>query len=697
MPLDLYGPCPCGSGKKFKWCCQPIHVQIDKAFRLDEEGQHEAASRIMDEVTAENPANPEAWGRKAQLLYQNDRVNDAEETLQKALDINPKYPFGHLLRGLFRQHEGEIAGALLLFRAAADLYDPEAKDVLAQVYSLIADCEMKLQHPVAAHAALATCMRLRPNEEVRKAIEMLFGTDSRLPASVRIAYTFLSPSPGSSSERRHTWDQALAGAATGKLSDAARAFEQLTNADANDAAAWYNLGLVRAWLGNNREAIDALDHYVSLEPNENQAGAAWALAEGLRFGQGMEDQADYVEHSAMFQVREPQKISNLLQELQRERRLIGVQVDEQQGVLTGIVTDQTGLVTAGACAGMTPHLGAYLMIIGDLFRLWSVSSESLDRVRRDLQQRVGPALSDARMQRGPANFGDIVSEALVFPIGVTDRAEAEKLVREYVQRYFEDRWIHRPLKSLNNVAPIDAAGHTDLRKKLRGVIQFLEECVTTGAQAYDFIQLRRKLGLDGGTPAASSVSEMASIDINAMGTAELAGLDAEKLTDDQVEDAYRTAQKLDAHELASHFARLLVARPARADRTDRFPWYNYLVQRALVEGNADLALGYVDEGEKADCEQNEGRRRNDYELRRGQVLSKQGDFAAARVVFERLIERVPSELRYRGTAAESMLAGKQGAAALQFAEHGLAAARQQNNRDSEEYFQELASAARKQA
>src|SRR4029077_3595816 len=87
MPLDAYAPCPCGSGKKFKWCCQPIHVQIDRAFQMDTEGQHEAALRLMDEVLAENPANPEAFGRKAQLLYQNDRVEEAEEAIQKAFAI----------------------------------------------------------------------------------------------------------------------------------------------------------------------------------------------------------------------------------------------------------------------------------------------------------------------------------------------------------------------------------------------------------------------------------------------------------------------------------------------------------------------------------------------------------------------------------------------------------------------------------
>jgi hypothetical protein len=181
-----------------------------------------------------------------------------------------------------------------------------------------------------------------------------------------------------------------------------------------------------------------------------------------------------------------------------------------------------------------------------------------------------------------------------------------------------------------------------------------------------------------------------------MGAAELAGLSLDGLSTEQLEQAYQTAQKLDASELSAHFARALVARPPQPDRPDRYPLYSYLTQHALQEGKTDAALDYVNEGERVDCEHNEGRRRNDYELRRGQVHVKRGEADQAQDVFQRLIERVPSNLRYRGTAAEAMLSLRQGARALRFAEEGLAAARQQNDRDSEQYLQELVNAAKKQ-
>src|SRR5439155_10349621 len=121
----------------------------------------------------------------------------------------------------------------------------------------------------------------------------------------------------------------------------------------------------------------------------------------------------------------------------------------------------------------------------------------------------------------------------------------------------------------------------------------------------------------------------------------------------------------------ARFAQELVSRPPGAGRPDRWPYYSHLIQLALSAGNTDAALDLINEGEKADCEQNEGRRRNDYELRRGQILAKKGQPEQAQDVFERLIQRVPAELRYRGSAAEAMLSARQGTRALQFAEQGL--------------------------
>src|SRR5262245_45969236 len=287
MSIDAYASCPCGSGKKFKWCCQPIADQIDKAFAQHADGQHEAALRSIDELTRAHAGNPEAWGRKAQLLHLNGRTEEAEEALQKAFAINPNYPFGHLLRAMFLQAEGEVVGALMLLRKAAELYAPDAKEQLAAVYEMIGENELRRNRPVAARFAYERCLQVSANAELRQMFDALFGEASRLPASARREHRFLGLPAGAPADRQELWTKALEGAATGRLSDAHKAFESVTAADPGNAPAWFNLGLVRAWQGDNRGALAALSGYVEREPGEEAAAAAWALGEVLRLGAGM--------------------------------------------------------------------------------------------------------------------------------------------------------------------------------------------------------------------------------------------------------------------------------------------------------------------------------------------------------------------------------------------------------------------------
>jgi tetratricopeptide (TPR) repeat protein len=695
--MDPYAACPCGSGKKFKWCCQPIYLQIDKAYQQDGEGQHDAALRIMEEVTSAHPDNPEAWGRKAELLAHNEKIEEAEAALQKALEINPHYPFGLFLRGQFRLREGELPGALILYRKAAELYDPTARELLAHVHMVIFDCEMKLNHPVAARAAAELSLRADPGQaELAKGIDTVFGAGNpNLPESAKRKYAYKSLPAGAPAERRAAWDRALSSAATGKLSDAAHAFAELTKSDAQDAAASYNLGLTLAWQGNNRAALEALNAYMNLETDENEAASAWTLAEVLRCGQGVEDDADYVEHSATAALRDPQKYVDWLGDLQKQGLLTGAQVNQEQGMLMAVILDAPPpALTPELAAKQMPRIGAMALLMNNILRLWNINKESFERTVALLRQQIGPALAgEPYVARGPAKFHEILNDILPLVRGDVPKEEHERIAQDHYAKYFEERWIQRPLKSLENVPPLDAAGHSVLRKKLRGAIQFLQECAACARLSYDFDQLRRKLNLIAGAAATTA----AAPDIGAMSAAELAALNAETLSATQLEEAFQTAQKLDARDLAGNLAHALVTRPARADKPDRYTWHNHLIQLAVTQGAWDTALDRVKEGERDDCEHNEGRRRNDYELRRGQIQAKQGAFDQAQDAFDRLIGRAPNELKVRASAAEAMLSARQAERALKYAEAGLAEARKQNSRDFEGHFQELAEAARRQS
>jgi tetratricopeptide (TPR) repeat protein len=679
----------------------PIYAGINHAFEQDANGQHEAALRIMNEVVAEHAGNPEAWGQKAKLLLVNDRPDEAEEALQKAFDINPNYAFGLMLKAMLRLREGEVPGALILARRAAEAYSPEAHDYLADVYGIIFDCEHRLHRPVAAKAALRLVARFQPdNPEARNTLDELYGEAGQVPAAARRDYSLLSPTGSVTGARRATWDKAIREAGAARLSDLARLFDELTREDDKNAAAWFNLGLARAWLGENQLAVDALLRYLELEQDEQRLTTAGALLEVLRLGHGMEDQSDYVEYSFGLQFANPEPMIALLEEWRDAGRLIPTPV-EQQGVFFALVLELStaGVITVGGPAADVGRLAGYLMVAGNQARVWGPNKAAVGRLRETVRQRLALPLGEAQEKRGPLQFHDVVSDALTFPTGRGTPLTPEQVVA-HAQKYYEETWPNQPRRALAGVTPADAAAQPSLRKRLFGIVQLIQDCAARGMIAqYDFNRLRRVLGLTApaappAAPAGGATSP-APADLSALGTAELAGLAPETLSPAQLEQAYQAAQKHGADELSERFACALVVLPPQPDRPDRYPWYSFLTQRALRSGDTTAALDLVNEGEKHDCEHNEGRRRNDYELRRGQVHVKRGEVDAAQDVFQRLIDRVPANLKYRGTAAESMLTLKQGARALHFAEQGLVEARKQNDRDSEHYLMELAAAAKK--
>ncbi len=477
MAQDPYEPCTCGSGKKFKWCCQPIFVGINRAWEQEAAGQHEAALRVLDQVVQEHEGNPEAWGQKARLLFSQGKVEEAENALQKAFDLNPNYPAGLLLCATFRFQEGEVPGALLLARRAAEAYDPEARSYLAEVYYLIFECEMRQNRPVAARAALRLVAHLAPAEEdLRKSFESLFGPEGRLPAAARREYTFHSPA-AAAGPKRAAWDRALHDADTPRLGDLVRVFEPLTRNDPADTPAWFNLGLSHAWLGDNRAALEALRSYVERETDENAAGEASALMEVLRCGQGLEDECDYHEYAFGHQFRDPQPVVNLLQEWDRTGRLVALP-SQQEGMFMGLVLEMTtaALITVGAPPADAGRLGGYVVLIGNLLQVTSPLKEPFDRLRDEVRQRLALGLTDLPDRRAPIQFQDVVADALLFPLQRAD--DSAERVRTHAQKHYEEMWIHKPRRSLAGNTPVDAAAHPVLRKHLRGVVQFIQDCAT---------------------------------------------------------------------------------------------------------------------------------------------------------------------------------------------------------------------------
>ncbi len=198
---------------------------------------------------------------------------------------------------------------------------------------------MRLNRPVAVRAALRIVMRNQPSDaDTRERFEAVFGPAGRMPAAARKEYAFLPPGPSLAGDRRAAWDRALAGLESARLGEVARAFDELARADPDDAAAAYNLGISRAWLGENLPALEVLERYVRQSTDDDRAAEAWALGEVLRCGYGMDEQCDYHEYSVAYQIRDARPVEALLRDWGAAHRLLRLNTGEEN-VFSGLILD----------------------------------------------------------------------------------------------------------------------------------------------------------------------------------------------------------------------------------------------------------------------------------------------------------------------------------------------------------------------
>ena len=94
MAVDPYAPCPCGSGKKLKFCCADLAADIEKIDKLVSSDQPQAALRHVEKLLAKDPDRASLLDMRAMLELALHDFDAAEKTLQHFLGEAPGQPLG---------------------------------------------------------------------------------------------------------------------------------------------------------------------------------------------------------------------------------------------------------------------------------------------------------------------------------------------------------------------------------------------------------------------------------------------------------------------------------------------------------------------------------------------------------------------------------------------------------------------------
>lgn len=157
--------CPCGSGKKFKQCCQPVSQnahqpikpsiqQITAALRaalLQQHAGHSSRAEVIcQQVLQVAPNNPDALHLLGTITLQSGRIEDAIRLISRAIKLAPPNPEYYNNLGFAFHERGDLPIAEKHYRKALSI-KPDYVNAHYNLHALLLNSK--------DHAASISCLR----------------------------------------------------------------------------------------------------------------------------------------------------------------------------------------------------------------------------------------------------------------------------------------------------------------------------------------------------------------------------------------------------------------------------------------------------------------------------------------------------------------------------------------------------------
>jgi tetratricopeptide (TPR) repeat protein len=131
---ETYAPCPCASGKKFKFCCQKIFKEITFAMCDAQDGHLNKALQFMKEAEDKVGRTAEVVCRHA-ICWSFFDINKSLVLIKEALIQNPKHPRANYVMGIDSVAKGNFEKALEYYQTAIDNYPEGDRFHLNETYN----------------------------------------------------------------------------------------------------------------------------------------------------------------------------------------------------------------------------------------------------------------------------------------------------------------------------------------------------------------------------------------------------------------------------------------------------------------------------------------------------------------------------------------------------------------------------------
>ncbi len=593
MAVDPYAPCPCGSGKKLKFCCADLAADIEKIDRLAASDQPHAALVHVDKLLAKEPDRASLLDIKAMLELALHEFDAAEKTLQHFLANHPDNPSAHGQAALLAAARGDTQKAVARLQ---DALERTGDAIPARVFEAIGGVGHALLLDgkiVAARAHLLLYAGMAPKGDNR-AIELLLRLNMQggLPLMLRDNLLLFENPAGV--KNRAAFDEALRLARRGQWRRAEAEFAKLLDPTAPPSAVLYNLAVVCGWQAADAEFAQGLHHFAKLDVPLDDAVEAEALAQLI-------DPA--LDDATLESVRLTYAIADddaAIERLASDRRIESYELDPEmldeeettRPRSTHILLDRPAPRSgAELTVDEAPNVLAFVSVYGKRtdrdgrIEVTTDRDDRFDEVQRLVAEILGDAIAPDASEELVAEKSRS-DEALSWRWRLPDDTPPERrrqLLAERRRRAILDGWIAAPRAALGGLTPTEAAAKPEWRVPLLASVLLLEQATVNPQERGLFQELRAKLGL----PAAETI-DPDTVDWDRVPLVRLSRINVETASDERLVQMFNRAAMSGASATVLAAAEEIVSREAIVDGVDAA--YRQLVR---AEPNPDRALEWA--------------------------------------------------------------------------------------------------------
>ncbi|WP_442483529.1 hypothetical protein [Aeoliella sp. SH292] len=597
--MDPYTLCPCGSGKKLKFCCSDLIGEIEKIHRMIEGDQPRAALRHVEQTLAKQPGRASLLDLQAMLQLSLGEHEAAEHTVTEFVKAHPDSPSAHAHHAMLLADRGETTEAVYALQSALDRVETNLPQRVLEAIGSVGHALLLVGDVVAARAHLWLYEAVAGGHDHR-ALELLVRMNqvSGLPLLLRDRLALRSLPAEHPAASAMQMVQRMA--AAGKWRAAAEELDDILPDHLDTPLFFYNRALLSGYLGDRKNFAAGMRLYARQDIPLTDAVEAEALAQlvdteiqeesphTLRLVYGITNEDSLIEQLTASKQIQPLQLS--------QEELESFEGPKPRGyyMLLDRPVPENG---ADLTRDTVPHVLGFVSHYGrqtdrpERVELVTDKDEKLDTAIETLKQLLGDSLGEKNdevdLGMSPRGNDAALSWRWHLPAN-TPAAKRRELLTEERRAALLDRWPNTPRAALGGKSPREAAGIEELRLPLLSELLLLENGSANAGFEETFAKLRSDLGL----PAHESIAAD-SVDANSVPVVRIGRIDLSGLSDEDLATLYKRCVLVHATNGLKAVAREGLRRDGFG--TNYIPRLKLYEQLFTLEEDSEAAIAVLDE------------------------------------------------------------------------------------------------------